>query len=184
MGDTTTSALRSQRHLRELEALYRISQILAGQSRQKQALAEVLDVLHAELGMNRGTIVLLSPDAKELLIEVAHNLSDRQLRSIRYRMGEGITGRVVQTGKPAVVPKVSQEPLFLDRLHERRRLSQHEISFICVPNKGGLTPSGRELDELRPHEALQMTTTASCYTPSARAYPSRLEDHPYPSAWT
>ena len=33
----------------------------------------------------------------------------------RYRMGEGITGRVVQSGRPMVVPKVSREPLFLDR---------------------------------------------------------------------
>ena len=133
MGDTTISNIRSIRHLRELEALYKISQILVGGEGQKQALAEVLDVLHAELGMNRGTVVLLSPDAKELMIEVAHNLSERQRRNVRYRMGEGITGRVVQTGKPAVVPKVSQEPLFLDRLHERRKLSKDEISFICVP---------------------------------------------------
>jgi len=32
-----------------------------------------------------------------------------------------------------IVPKVSQEPLFLDRLHERRKLTKDEISFICVP---------------------------------------------------
>ena len=34
---------------------------------------------------------------------------------IRYRLGEGITGRVVQSGKPVVVPQASREPLFLDR---------------------------------------------------------------------
>ena len=124
---------QAQRHLRELQALYRISQVLASGSPQRQTLAEVLDTLHAELGMNRGTIALLSSDGKELLTEVAHNLSESRRRAVRYRMGEGITGRVVQTGKAAVVPKVSQEPLFLDRLHNRRTLTKDEISFICVP---------------------------------------------------
>jgi Nif-specific regulatory protein len=125
--------LRAEQHDHELSALYKISQILATRSRQRQILAEVLDVLNNDLGMNRGTIMLLSPDGAELMIEVAHNLSEAQRRAVRYRTGEGITGRVVQTGKPAVVPKVSQEPMFLDRLHKRRRISKDEISFICVP---------------------------------------------------
>jgi Nif-specific regulatory protein len=124
------------RHELELDSLYKISQVLATGNRQKNlrhVLEEVLEVLHTELGMNRGTIMLLSPDAKELMTEVAHNLSQQQLRAIRYRMGEGITGRVVQTGKPAIVPKVSQEPLFLDKLHKRKAITKDEISFICVP---------------------------------------------------
>jgi Nif-specific regulatory protein len=117
----------------ELEALYKISQVLATETRQRQMLGEVLDVLHTDLGMTRGTIMLLSPDGRELMIEVAHNLSPQLLRAVRYRMGEGITGRVVQTGKPAIVPKVSKEPLFLDRVHKRHTFTKDEISFICVP---------------------------------------------------
>jgi Nif-specific regulatory protein len=41
-------------------------------------------------------------------------------------------GKVVQTGQPAVVPRISQEPDFLDHLHERLK-SAEEISYICVP---------------------------------------------------
>ncbi|MFB3893984.1 MAG: nif-specific transcriptional activator NifA [Phycisphaerae bacterium] len=128
-----TKSTPAERHELELGGLYRISQILATASGQRQMLEEVLDVLHADLGMTRGTIMLLSPDGQELMTEVAHNLSAAQLRKIRYRMGEGITGRVVQTGKPAIVPKVSQEPMFLDKVHKRRSVSKDEISFICVP---------------------------------------------------
>jgi len=47
------------RHVRELETLYRISHILAAGKNKKQALAEVLDMLDCELGMNRGTVTLL-----------------------------------------------------------------------------------------------------------------------------
>jgi len=39
---------------------------------------------------------------------------------------------VMQTGKPMIVPKISEEPLFLNRFG-RRDVLAGEISFICVP---------------------------------------------------
>lgn len=120
------------RHVRELETLYRISQILTTSSRQRQALAEVLDALDSELGMNRGSVMLLSSDGSEITIEVAHGFSEQQRRKVRYRMGEGVTGKVIQTGKSMIVPRVSQEPLFLDHF-DRWKVTNEEISFICVP---------------------------------------------------
>jgi len=119
-------------HLKELETLYRISQILAEVSGQKQTLSAILDVLESELGMKGGTVTLLSPDGNEIMIEVANNLSEQLTRSVRYRMGEGITGRVVQTGEAMIVPKASQEPMFLNR-SQRKKDTKEEISFICVP---------------------------------------------------
>jgi Nif-specific regulatory protein len=119
------------KRMRELEALYKMSQVLAAGSLQKQTLAEVLDTLDTELGMRRGTVTLLAPDGNEIHIELAHNLPEEESRKVRYQIGEGITGRVMETGKPMVVPRVSQEPLFLDRLG--RSSAGEEISFICVP---------------------------------------------------
>ncbi|MFP4054422.1 MAG: nif-specific transcriptional activator NifA [Phycisphaerae bacterium] len=123
----------AERHKHELEALHEISAILSSSAAQREMLAEVLDVLHEYLGMTRGTIALVSPDRRELVIEVAHNLSERQRQAVRYEMGEGITGRVVETGKPAIIPRVSEEPMFLDRLHKRKEYNREEISFLCVP---------------------------------------------------
>jgi Nif-specific regulatory protein len=115
-----------------LETLYEVSQILASGTPQQQTLAEVLNILDGELGLNRGTITLLAPDGNEIRIEAAHNLSEEQSRRITYRIGEGVTGKVMQTGKPMIVPKVSQEPLFLNRF-ERWNVTRQELSFTCVP---------------------------------------------------
>lgn len=41
----------------------------------------------------------------------------------------------------------------------------------------------QEYNHERPHEALAMQTPASCYTPSARAYPARLPEVEYPSQY-
>jgi len=119
-------------HVRALETLYKISRILAAGTHRKQALADVVAVLEQELGLNRGTVTLLSPNGKEIRIEVAHSFPEERSREVSYRMGEGVTGRVIQTGKAMIVPKVSEEPLFLNRF-ERWNVTKEEISFICVP---------------------------------------------------
>ncbi|MBN1787608.1 MAG: nif-specific transcriptional activator NifA [Sedimentisphaerales bacterium] len=117
----------------QLEILYEISQVLvtAG-SQQQEALARVLDILDKRLSLARGTITLLSPSGSEIRIEAAHDLSLQQSRQITYRIGEGVTGKVMETGKPMTVPKVSQEPLFLNRF-ERWNVTKQDLSFICVP---------------------------------------------------
>ncbi len=127
-----TGIVSKSRNVRELETLYNISQVLITGGSQRQILAEVLDSLDSDLGMKRGVIMLLAPGGDEITIEVAHNLPDAHRRKVRYRMGEGVTGRVMQTGKAMVVPKVSQEPLFLNRFG-RKQVDTDEISFICDP---------------------------------------------------
>jgi Nif-specific regulatory protein len=119
-------------NLKQLETLYKVSQILAAGARQQQALVNILNILDRELGLNRGTITLLAPDGQEITIEAAHDLSEEQKRKITYRIGEGVTGKVMQSGKPVIIPKVSQEPLFLNRF-ERWNATKQELSFICVP---------------------------------------------------
>jgi len=136
MADTNLNvqeyASDATRRAQQLQTLYRISNILSSGKQQKEALGEVLSLLDQQLGMNRGTVTLLAPDGNEIVIEVAHNLSEEQSRTVRYRMGEGVTGRVMESGQPMIVPKVSEEPLFLNRF-ERWNVSREEISFICVP---------------------------------------------------
>ncbi len=48
-------------------------------------------------------------------------------------VGEGITGKVVESGRPVIVPRVSREPQFLRRAAERPELARQELTFICVP---------------------------------------------------
>jgi Nif-specific regulatory protein len=45
----------------------------------------------------------------------------------KYKLGEGITGRVIQTGKAVAIPKISEEPLFLDRTASRNSKQDQEL---------------------------------------------------------
>ncbi len=118
--------------IKRLSALLEVSQALGSTLNIREAVEKVLEILDRELGMRRGAIALLG-DKNDLAIEYAHGLSDQERQRGKYKLDEGITGRVVTSGKPVVVPQVSKEPLFLNRT--RRRDPRQEESFICVPIK-------------------------------------------------
>ena len=65
---------------------------------------------------------------RERLLEAARGV---------YHLGEGITGKVVETGETIVVPRISEEPNFLNRTGARGDQTDKKLSFLCVPIKRG-----------------------------------------------
>ncbi len=115
-----------------LGALARVSQILTDGLNLKESLHRVLEVLERYHGAIRSAVTLLDPETRELHIEAANGLTLKG-RRVRYNLGEGITGMVVESGRPLVIPQISREPLFLSRADERKELAKQELTFICVP---------------------------------------------------
>ena len=73
------------------------------------------------------------PDGRELLVEAAQGVPQATVSSARYRAGEGVVGRVAETARSAVIPRVSEEPRFQNRIHNRPLKDCAEVSFLCVP---------------------------------------------------
>ena len=126
-----------RRQVNELSLLFDISRTLDYSLDLREVVRPVLKSMAQHMGMLRGTLTLLNRETGEIIIEGAHGLSRHQAERGRYMLGEGVTGQVVRTGKPAVVPRIADEPLFLNRTGARRRLRKKDISFICVPIKLG-----------------------------------------------
>ncbi len=120
----------NSRRDRELHVLYEISQSTIHHADVSELMTDVLDILEREIGLARGTLVLRSPDTDVFEIKASKGLSDKEQKLGRYKLGEGITGRVAKTGKPAVVPDVSADPRFLGRTGTR---GDAATAFICVP---------------------------------------------------
>jgi Nif-specific regulatory protein len=116
----------------ELKVLFDISQIIGQALDLDRTLEIVLGILSEYLSMNRATITLLDEDVNHLRIRVSHGLSKREKRRGVYHMDEGVTGMIFRTGEPAVVPDISQEPLFLNKTGARQ-IDKGTISFIGVP---------------------------------------------------
>ena len=99
----------------------------------RASLSHVLEVLEKSHGTHSGSVVLRDEEAGDLAVEAATGRGAEMAGRTRYRLGEGITGRVVQSGRPVVVPRVSREPLFLNKTRVFK--SGGELSFVCVPIK-------------------------------------------------
>jgi Nif-specific regulatory protein len=126
-----------ERKVKELTVLYEISQLIGSSFNCQDVFSKILDTFHLRLGMNRGTITLLNSNTGELEIRAAHGMTEEEIGRGKYLVGEGITGKVVETGEPMFVPQIEKEPLFLNRTQSRENLTKSNISFICVPIKNG-----------------------------------------------
>jgi Nif-specific regulatory protein len=120
----------ASRDARRLSTLLEVSQALSGTLNLKSSMQRVLQILIRHHGVVRGMVTLLREG--ELHVEAIEGFDDRA-RTVSFKVGEGITGQVAQSGKPIVVPRVSKEPEFLNRMPRRADVPRHELSFICVP---------------------------------------------------
>jgi transcriptional regulator with GAF, ATPase, and Fis domain len=134
--------------LRSLTTLLEIGQLLAAAPHPRGVLPRVLEFLAGAPDVLRSTITLIEAETGHLVVEASHGVPPDGQRA-RYRVGEGITGRVVASGQPIAVPQVSREPLFLHRAVRRRTGPGDEISFICVPLLAGRHPVGALALDLR-----------------------------------
>ncbi|HET7239629.1 MAG TPA: GAF domain-containing protein, partial [Gemmatimonadales bacterium] len=117
--------------VRKLAMLMEVSQALTGTLNLAAGLYGVLEVLERRCGAVRAAVTLLEEESGLLAIEASLGYSPGRSR-VRYRVGEGVTGAVAESGVPAVVPKVSREPRFLHRAADRAQRT-HETTFLCVP---------------------------------------------------
>jgi Nif-specific regulatory protein len=122
-----------ERKNRELSAILEVSRVLTASFDLDENLTSAMHALGTLLEMQRGCVFLLDPVSKELRIVAAHGLSKEEIKRGKYRIGEGIVGRVIEGGSPMFVPNIGEEPMFLNKTGSRP--DKNGISFLCIPIK-------------------------------------------------
>ena len=108
---------------------------LVGARNSRGGLQRALEILAQRRRVLQTSIVLKDPDSDQLQIVASEGLTQEGQRAT-WAIGEGVTGRVVQSGRPVVIPQISQEPMFLHRTGRRKRSGRSDTSFLCVPIPG------------------------------------------------
>jgi|TARA_B100000586_G_scaffold260538_1_gene226934 Nif-specific regulatory protein len=116
-----------------LSLLHEASTLLDEASDTSTSMRPILEALSRHMDVECATLTVLNRRTSEILVHEAIGLSADQRERGRYRLGEGITGRVVQTGEPVVVPSIAAEPLFLGRARPLKDRPEREMAFVCVP---------------------------------------------------
>ena len=117
----------------ELAMLYEISQTLNRTVDLRQHIDPVLEAIANYINATHCVLTLREVDSGESEIVASFGLSSTQQRKGKYTAGEGITGRVAESGRPIAVPKVHEDRGFIDRTGISRTFGRRDTSFICVP---------------------------------------------------
>jgi Nif-specific regulatory protein len=120
------------RHLQELRLLHNISTIVDQSIDMRSVVHPILEALAECLDFRLATITLLRKGGDDILIEAAHGLTRVQAQLGHYKLGEGVTGKVVLSGETMIIPRTSESPIFLNRTKQGKSA---DTAFICVPVK-------------------------------------------------
>jgi len=123
----------------QLLALSHISSAVSGlpdlDTILKTALNHVLELINSDIG----GILLWDEENTTLRYHVYHGLSPRYAEATRISMGQGIAGRVAQTGEPILLEDISKDPR---AAHPDIVRAEGIKGFISIPLKSKETVVG------------------------------------------
>lgn len=120
-------ARKLEEKILELYTLYNISKTLSMSHQLDDLFNGTMELVGEALNIGEYCLMLLHGD--ELVIRVAHGLGEDVTSKVRFRLDEGISGKVAKSGKAVFVPDVSKEKDFLYYKGFKKDIG----SFLSVP---------------------------------------------------
>jgi signal transduction histidine kinase len=111
-NETATPDPRFER----LNLLYQVSNVIHSTLEPAEALQLIVREAVRLMRASSGSVVLINPTSGLLEIQASHNLPASAAR-LKLRVGEGITGWVARTGKPACVGDVTRDARYIEARH-------------------------------------------------------------------
>lgn len=101
-----------QKRYARLDLLYQVNNVIHSTLDPQRALELIMSEAVRVMRATSGSVVLINPTNGFLEIEAAHGLP-AESRSLRLKVGEGITGWVARSGKIARVGNVARDPRYI-----------------------------------------------------------------------
>lgn len=126
----------------ELLIISEASRLMTHNGPPEESINGILRLMSQMVGLNRGRVALKDEDTDTMSIRYSYGLTAPERARGHYVIGEGVTGRVMQTRQVAVVQNIDDEPIYLTRAVERGTLPQETVAFLAVPILYNDTPLG------------------------------------------
>ena len=95
---------------------------------RKELLSVILKLATESTVAERGSIMLISPEERMLRVEIAKGMDEEVVRKIRVPIGDGISGKVAENGKPLLISGKASSANF------SRPMDRCDVkSSMCVP---------------------------------------------------
>jgi PAS domain S-box-containing protein len=118
-------------HMEELKALLGITRTITATLDLKEVARLTIQEVHASFNIAASSIWLLDEDREQLSVHVNVGTDAEQLTHYRLDVGQGIVGRVVETGEPIYTNDARNHPDHFRQIDEDTGFITH--SLICVP---------------------------------------------------
>ena len=99
-----------QRRAEELGLLNEVGEALSSMLDLEQALTLVMERINSILKVEAGSLMLVDEQAGELVFQIALGQKSEQVKPLRLRIGQGIAGRVAETGQSLLIASVGRGP--------------------------------------------------------------------------
>ncbi|TET87024.1 MAG: GAF domain-containing sensor histidine kinase [Desulfobacteraceae bacterium] len=116
---------------RELETILRFTALINSSLRIEDVLNYAMEWAEEFIDAEASTVYELDEEKSELFIRIARGEKKESVERIKFELGQGISGHVVQTGQPMVIQDVRKEKRFSPKFD--RITGFHTRSMICVP---------------------------------------------------
>jgi signal transduction histidine kinase len=122
------------KRIKELTYLFEVSRAIISSIKLDKLLDTILDSLLRIIGAKRGSLLLLDEETGEMRIKAARGLGEEIQKKTVLKLGQGISGKVAETGKPVLVKNIEKDPRFR-RKSELQYESKSFLSFplLCAP---------------------------------------------------
>ena len=160
----------AERNWREQEYLQEIAQVFNSTLDLQQVLTLVMTKTNELLGVEAGSVALLTPDRRELVFRAAVGGGANTVTGYRMPADAGIVGWVIQHQESLLVPDVGRDPRHYVQVDDESGFETRSI--LCVPLmvKGKVIGAievlnkiegGFDADDLRMTEALALSAAAA-----------------------
>ncbi|MDR3154994.1 MAG: sigma 54-interacting transcriptional regulator [Deltaproteobacteria bacterium] len=116
-----------------LGLLLRMGRSVSGDKGLSAAMDRLLEHMREEMGIRMAFITVKHRGSGTAFVFKSTGLTSKEEERGVYRLGEGITGKAAESGRPIIVPRIGEEPGFLNRTGALVSERDRELSFICLP---------------------------------------------------
>lgn len=123
--------LEQQRFLEMQTKLYELSMVLNSNLDTKAVVRNAIKAIVSLVNADVGSLLLVDKERQELFFEVVLGDSEKVLKEIRLKFGQGIAGWVAQQKEPIIVNDTSKDERFYKKADEKTGFVTKNV--LCVP---------------------------------------------------
>jgi len=120
-----------ERHFRELEALFQVSNLVNSQTDLPVILNTISKTAISSLGADRCSVMLVDRTKNKLITTVANGLESEKLKGVEVGLDESVAGWVLMNKKPLLLGEDLGDYEFKNFVKKRKKI----VSGLCVPLK-------------------------------------------------